>query len=46
VTANADVPPQLADLWRKFHAKEIDALDLVNALKALERQPSASLVKP
>ncbi len=32
------VPAEVADLWRRFQANEIDAMDFADALKTLKRQ--------
>ncbi len=41
------VPPELVELWRRFLANEIEAQDLADDAKALEKdQPVFDFIKP
>lgn len=36
----------MVNLWRRFQTNELDAMDLVNELKALKRQLAVDLLRP
>ncbi len=40
------VPAEVVNLWRRFQTNELDAMDLVNELKALKRQLAVDLLRP